>query len=74
MEAFDVHNGLMSAFDRDIGGEKSDSLRVDVTQKLFLSQLMTATFSMQIKLVFTDLPWVYIFPPAEIHWLMMSRR
>jgi len=35
---------------------------------------MTVTFSMQIKLVFTDLPWVYIFPPAGLHWLMMSLR
>lgn len=64
----------MSAFDRDIGGGKSDSLRIGVAQRLLLSQLMTVTFSMQIKLVFTDLPWVYIFPPAGLHWLMMSRR
>ncbi len=57
----------MSAFDRDIGGKKSDSLRIGVAQRLLLSQLMTVTFSMQIKLVFTDLPWVYIFPPAGLH-------
>lgn len=30
MAAFDVHNGLMSVFDRDIWGKKSDSLRADV--------------------------------------------
>ena len=37
---------------------------VCVAQRLSLSQLMTVTFSMQIKLVFTDLPWVYGRPPA----------
>lgn len=56
----------MSAFDGDIG-EKSGSLHTGVAQRLLLSLLMTVTFSMQIKLVFTDLLWVYIFPPAGLH-------
>lgn len=34
MAAFDVRNGLMSAFDRDIGGKKSVFLHTDVAQKL----------------------------------------
>lgn len=39
-QIFDVHNGLMSGFDRDIGGggcERVDSLRIDVAQRLLLS-------------------------------------
>lgn len=49
-------------------------MRDGVAHRLSLSRLMTVTFSMQIKLVFTDLPWVYSSPPAGLHWLMMSRR
>lgn len=33
----------------------------NVSWRLFLSEKMTATLPMQIKLVFTDLPWVCIF-------------
>lgn len=74
MAAFDVHNGLMSVFDREFGRKKSYSCTLMWPRSFLLSQLMTATFSMQIILVFTDLPWVYIFPPAGIQCLMMRRR
>ena len=49
---------------RGVFGLRSDSLHVSMAQRLLLSMLMTVTFSMQIKLVFTDLPWVYVFTPA----------
>lgn len=35
----------------------------NVSWGLFLSEEMTANLPMQIKLVFTDLPWVFIFIP-----------
>lgn len=53
----DGHNSLMSGFDSNIGG--GVTLCAAVWPRGFLlSLLMTVTFSMQIKLVFTDLPWV----------------
>lgn len=39
----------------------SDCYCWNVSWRLFLSEEMTVTFPMQIKLVFTDLPWVCIF-------------
>lgn len=39
----------------------SDCYCWNVSWRLFLSEEMTVSFPMQIKLVFTDLPWVCIF-------------